>query len=214
MKPCECPEPHERRRIVLTGGPGAGKTAVLELARQAFCRHVRVFPEAAGIVYGGGFPRGTSAGGRRANQRAIFHVQHELEAVADADEAAIVLFDRGTLDGGAFWPGPGTLWESVNTTREAELAHYDVVIHLQPPTIDSGYNHQNPLRIESAAEAAAIDVRIAQEWADHPRRYIIESTSNFFVKAEQALTILRDELPACCSRNVSATMQPAVALNP
>jgi len=31
MKPCTCTLPHQRRRIVLTGGPGAGKTAVLEL---------------------------------------------------------------------------------------------------------------------------------------------------------------------------------------
>ena len=36
MIPCACNEPHDRRRIVLTGGPGAGKTAVLELIRQAF----------------------------------------------------------------------------------------------------------------------------------------------------------------------------------
>ena len=34
MKECDCREPHERRRIVLTGGPGAGKSAVLELVRQ------------------------------------------------------------------------------------------------------------------------------------------------------------------------------------
>jgi predicted ATP-binding protein involved in virulence len=41
MKPCECREPHDHRRIVLTGGPGAGKTAVLELIRQYFCSHVK-----------------------------------------------------------------------------------------------------------------------------------------------------------------------------
>jgi predicted ATPase len=32
--PCECAAVHERRRVVLTGGPGAGKTAVLELIRR------------------------------------------------------------------------------------------------------------------------------------------------------------------------------------
>lgn len=46
---------HERRRIVLTGGPGAGKTALLELIRQSFCSHVTVLPEAASIVFGGGW---------------------------------------------------------------------------------------------------------------------------------------------------------------
>ena len=57
MKPCGCAAKHRRKRIVLTGGPGAGKTAVLELVRQEFCAHVQVRPEAAGIVFGGGFPR-------------------------------------------------------------------------------------------------------------------------------------------------------------
>src|SRR6476620_6626339 len=31
MTACGCTEAHERERIVLTGGPGAGKTAVLEM---------------------------------------------------------------------------------------------------------------------------------------------------------------------------------------
>lgn len=37
MAECECSENHQPRRVVLTGGPGAGKTAVLELIRQSFC---------------------------------------------------------------------------------------------------------------------------------------------------------------------------------
>lgn len=41
MVACECKEPHDRRRVVMTGGPGAGKTAVLELIRQSFCVHVK-----------------------------------------------------------------------------------------------------------------------------------------------------------------------------
>ena len=35
--PCACVGPHPHKRIVLTGGPGAGKTAVLELVRRSFC---------------------------------------------------------------------------------------------------------------------------------------------------------------------------------
>jgi hypothetical protein len=57
MHICNCTQSHTRKRVVLTGGPGAGKTAVLELARQYFCKHVLVLPEAAGILFGGGFPR-------------------------------------------------------------------------------------------------------------------------------------------------------------
>src|SRR6185295_8814559 len=107
MIPCDCTAVHVPRRIVLTGGPGAGKTAALELIRRAsFCDHVQMLPEAAGIVFGGGFPRRRDAGGRKAAQRAIFHVQRALEEARAADNAAIVLCDRGTVDGAAYWPGP------------------------------------------------------------------------------------------------------------
>jgi hypothetical protein len=46
MRPCPCSAPHTPRRVVITGGPGAGKTAVLALTRQPFCEHVKVLPEA------------------------------------------------------------------------------------------------------------------------------------------------------------------------
>lgn len=193
---CHCPGPHQRRRIVLTGGPGAGKTAVLELVHQSFCKHVKVLPEAAGIIFGGGFPRTEEGEGLRASQRAIFYVQRELEATGDATDAAIVLCDRGTIDGSAYWPGPGDLFSAVGTTLEEQLRRYDAVIHLRTPSV--GYNHQNPLRIESQTQAAAIDAHIAQVWAGHPRRFTIEATPGFLTKATRALEILRAEMPECC----------------
>jgi predicted ATPase len=110
MVNCNCERSHEPRRIVLTGGPGAGKTAVLELVRHSFCIHVKVLPEAAGIVFGGGFPRGTGTVLRQAAQRAIFYVQRELETAADEGNPAIVLCDRGTIDGGAYWCTRGASW--------------------------------------------------------------------------------------------------------
>lgn len=186
--------PRSRRRIVLTGGPGAGKTAVLELVRQAFARRVQVLPEAAGIVFGGGFPRTGEDVCRRASQRAIFHVQRELETVADAGAQPVVLCDRGTVDGAAYWPGPDEFWPSIATTLAAELARYAVVIHLRTPSSAHGYNRGNPLRIESADEAAAIDARILDAWAGHPRRIIIPAAPDFLAKAGQAHDVIAAEL--------------------
>jgi predicted ATPase len=202
MQPCECSENHQRRRIVLTGGPGAGKTAVLELVRQYFCRHVQVLPESASILFGGGFPRVQHPAGRKAAQRAIFFVQRELEFAADGtDNPAIVLCDRGTVDGTAYWPGPDEFWQSLETTKATQLGRYDAVIHLRTPPL-AGYNRQNPLRTESAAEALAIDERIAQAWEGHPRRHFVESTADFLSKARTAVNVLRDELPPCCRRHL------------
>jgi predicted ATPase len=191
----ECAE-HVTRRIVLTGGPGAGKTAALEIIRGMVCDHVMVLREAAGIVFGGGFPRDDRVEARRATQRLIFHAQRELETVADLDGHAIVLCDRGTVDGAAYWLGPGTLWEAVGTTIERELARYATVIHLRTPLI--GYATTNPLRRETAAEAARIDERITAAWAGHPRRFVVEATASFAEKAARTLEIVRGELPECC----------------
>lgn len=197
MLRCDCAGVHEPRRVVLTGGPGAGKTAVLEVIRQAFCEHVVVLPEAAGILFSGGFPRKPHDAARRAAQRAIFHVQRELESATASMQPAVVLCDRGTVDGYAYWPGPGDFLQEVGTTLEAELARYHAVIHLRVPP-DGAYNHSNPLRLESAAEARAIDDRIARAWETHPRRVIIEPETDFLDKTAKAIEVVRGEVPACC----------------
>lgn len=202
MRPCDCINPHEPRRVVLTGGPGAGKTAVLELIRLFFCTHVKTLPEAAGIVFGGGFPRGERLEERQAAQRAIYHVQRQLECAAEGQNAAVLLCDRGTIDGAAYWTGNGDLFSSVGATLAVEIARYDTVIHLRTPTSAAAYNHRNPLRHESVEEASAIDARIAEHWATHPRRFFVESTEDFLTKASHALALLRDEVPECCRHHV------------
>lgn len=196
---CPCTKVHTPRRVVVTGGPGAGKTALLELIRQALCQHVRILPESAGVVFGGGFPREDDPVCRGAAQRAIYHVQRELEVVGDAHRPAIVLCDRGTVDGVAYWPGEAAdFWSSLGTEERLELARYDAVIHLRTPPPGRGYNHRNPLRTETPAAAAEIDARILQAWADHPRRFVVESSARFLDKATRAIEILHGELPGCC----------------
>jgi predicted ATPase len=192
--------------VVLTGGPGAGKTAVLELIRLFFCEHVHTLPEAAGIVFGGRFPRNHRPEIRRAAQRAIYHVQRELEATAGLDNPAVVLCDRGTIDCSAYWVGDGDLFTDVGTTRELELARYDAVIHLRTPTSPRAYNHDNPLRIESVVEAAEIDARILAQWDGHPRRHVVDATEDFLSKASHVLGLLRDTVPECCRHHVRTFM--------
>jgi hypothetical protein len=202
--PCACASLHQGKRIVLTGGPGAGKTAVLELVRKYFCKHVRVLPEAASILFGGGFPREESMASRKAAQRAIFHVQRQLELLVGGEGVpAITLCDRGTLDGLAYWPGAGDeMLVEVGSRRDVELAGYDAVIHLRTPSAALGYNHSNSLRVEPAVVAAEIDRRIEEAWRGHPRRFFVESKEDFLAKAADALRVLRDELPECCRGHV------------
>jgi predicted ATPase len=210
---CDCRATvHATRFVVLTGGPGAGKTAVLEIARRNFCKHVTVLPEAAGIVFGGGFWRRDTPPARRAAQRAIFCVQREIERlIIEEQETALALCDRGTVDGLAYWPdSEQAFWRDLRTSRELEHGRYAAVIHLKSPSEAVGYNHQNPLRTESAAEAQRIDDRILAAWEGHPHLYVVESTANFLDKARVALELIRRELPQCCrlhgiSMDISST---------
>ena len=198
---CACSKTtHGCRRVVLTGGPGAGKTAVLEIVKRNFCRHVAVLPEAASIIFSGGFWRRESVPARKAAQRTIFHAQRELEQLVEEEaEAAVALCDRGTLDGLAYWPDPEeSFWRDLGIRRELELKRYEAVIHLRTPSLEKGYNRSNPVRTETALQAARVDEMIARAWDGHPKRYFVESTDNFLEKARKAVELIRDELPACC----------------
>lgn len=202
MRPrCACRvDRHEPRFVAITGGPGAGKTAVLEVVQREFCDHVVVLPEAASILFRGGFPRLRSDPGRRAVQRAIYRVEVELERQArDEGRAAVVLCDRGTVDSAAYWTGPpGSLWSELGTSLETELARYDQVIHLRTPPAGNGYDTTNPLRLESPEEALALDRAILEVWAAHPARTVIDSQIDFLDKLRLAIAAIARAVPLCC----------------
>ena len=91
-----------------------------------------------------------------------------------------------------------SFWHETGTNRTLELGRYHAVIHLQTPDLSHGYNHQNPLRIESATEAQALDARILEAWDGHPNRTIVESSSDFLRKATEAILAIKVSLPDCC----------------
>jgi len=196
---CGCDVNHTPRLVVLTGGPGAGKTAVLEVLAQHACRHVLLLPEVASILWKGGFPRKDGLPLRRASQRAIVRVQHELQRYAiEEPTTALVVCDRGSLDGLAYWPGtPAEYFDDLDTTEDRELARYASVIHLQSAAREHGY-FSTAVRPESAEQAREIDRKILEAWSHHPHRTVIESEPDFLRKLDKALVLLRAQIPACC----------------
>lgn len=184
------------RFIVLTGGPGAGKTAVMEAARQIFANEVAILPEAASIVYSGGFPRNGTIPSVHAAQRAIASVQRELEQFTLDDRSApVALCDRGIADGAAYWPeGPLAFYASIGIPAVQVFARYSTVIHLRTPSLELGYNNSNPMRTESADEAIALDRRIERVWQGHPNRLVVPATETFTEKLEHVTALIRSEL--------------------
>ncbi len=188
------------RIIVLTGGPSAGKTAVLETVRRHFGHRVQVVPEAAGMLFVGGFPRRPDPVGRAAAQRAIFHVQRELEQLAlDEGHAPTLVCDRGSLDALAYWPYEhASFFEQLGTTRELECARYDTVLHLRTPPFAYGYSLQNPVRIETPEQGQLLDRLIESAWDGHPHRHFIDCQEDFLLKLNLTVQLLREEIAGRC----------------
>jgi broad-specificity NMP kinase len=91
------------RRIVLTGGPGGGKTTAADLMRRELGDRIVVVPEAATILFAGGFPRGADDMARGGDTASHHSVQHNLECVHAAHyPERLQLCDRGTIDGAAY----------------------------------------------------------------------------------------------------------------
>jgi hypothetical protein len=181
-------------RIVVTGGPGGGKTTGADMIGREFPDRVVVLKETATILFGGGFPRTGGVAARRACQRAIYRTQVELEeAVAAENPGKVLLCDRGTLDGCAYWPdGPDEFFAALGTTPEGERARYYAAIFFE--TAAAGgleMDRRNPFRIESSADAAKLDQALRAVWAEHPRFYLVQHNRSFFAKVEEAIGIFR-----------------------
>lgn len=184
---------NHRLRIVLTGGPGGGKTTAADLFRRELGDAVVMVPESATILFSGGFPRCSDVEGSQAVQRAIYHVQRELEDVVSAqNQGKILLCDRGTLDGAVYWPGgPASFCESLSTSVDAELARYDAVIFFESAAVGGlSVSSGNPVRIETLEEAAALDRRLHDLWSAHPRFAVVPHNPSFFKKITFGLATL------------------------
>lgn len=183
----------ERCRIVLTGGPGGGKTTAADLFRREIGDRVVIVPEAATLLFQGGFPRSADPHARRCAQSAIYHVQRRLEDVQAAlFPGRTLLCDRGTIDGAVYWPGqPHDYFNAVNSSLEAELARYDAVIFFESAacggvSIEGG----NPIRNETLAEAARLDGKLRTLWSRHPRFILVPHNASFFKKISFGLAAL------------------------
>ncbi|MFP5519542.1 MAG: ATP-binding protein [Bdellovibrionia bacterium] len=180
-------------KIAITGGPSGGKTTLIEALKKELGPQCAVVPEAASILYKGGYPRSRSVVALMHTQKAIYYTQRELEAqiISDYDQRLVVC-DRGSLDAEAYWPKESELsfFEAVNSTRNQELARYDWVLHLDTASQDF-YDTSNPIRLESYHEAMDLNERIKKAWNGHPKRIVIGQNSDFLSKMMTSLAVIR-----------------------
>jgi len=174
-------------RIVLTGGPGSGKSSLMQLLRQELGDRLHCVPEVATIVIAqvGVKPPVGDPVGMKKFQRTIYRVQRGFETVSDLQAARdgkqALLLDRGALDSAAYMDGGVAEFERVcRTDRAHEHSNYDLVICLATPPrkVYEANRTNNPARSEDYALAKKLGKSIRAVWGGHPAfRHIGEGVS-------------------------------------
>lgn len=171
------------KRIVLTGGPGGGKSTLIRelLHDPIWADQIATLPEAISLMSGVGIsPK------ERLFQRLMVNFQIALEdslSNALVDSAInTILCHRGSLDPLAYWLDRGWLYEDfftfTNTTPETHYRRYDAVIHLVTAA-DGAIEHYTSWpkshRKEKIEDADRLDSLLYEVWRHHPAYYRIDN---------------------------------------
>ncbi len=195
------------KKIVLTGGPCAGKTTVLDVLRQRFAGQVLVVPEVASILLSGGFPVpgkdvNWSPEWQKAFQSAILSVQIQVENVYELkgiqEKINLLICDRGILDGAAYTPGGlDAFCKFYRIPLKEALGRYSAVIHLESlavgnPELYGKTNNSN--RFEALTEAQKLEYSARQVWKSHPRFCFVNCKRGIEGKISKAIEIVKNFL--------------------
>jgi predicted ATPase len=191
-------------RIVLTGGPGGGKTTALDLIRRELGEEVVVVPETATILFTGGFPRRDESEACRSAQKAIYHVQKNMEDIQHSVYPnRVLLCDRGTIDGAAYWPdGEDSFFNSLHSSYEDELKRYDAVLFFETAAVgDISIEGGNPARTESNKQAVELNNKLRKIWEQHNCFKYIPHQKSFFGKLQLAVESIKEVIETLNQKN-------------
>ena len=172
-------------QVVVTGGPGGGKTTALDLFRRELRHKIAVVPEAATLLFSGGITRSDNEQTLRMIQKTIFQLQKNLEEIHKRQfPDRLLVCDRGSLDGLAYWPGTESdFFKDVNSTFDHEIARYDAVIFFESAAATGhDISSNNPVRNESSEQAVQLDKKLQKIWSRHPHFYFVGTSESFVRK--------------------------------
>ena len=188
-------------RIVITGGPCAGKTTAKSWIQNAFTEkgyRVLFVDETATQLSNGGAPWKYTRNNREYQYRvtqlmlAKEEVFTEIARTFEADKILVVC-DRGALDNRAYVNDEEFQYvlEKLGTNEVELRDHYDAVFHLVTAAkgAEQFYTYaNNAARYETPEEAIRVDEGLISAWTGHPHLRIIDNRYDFDKKMLMLLT--------------------------
>ncbi len=187
-------------KIVITGGPCAGKTTAMSWIQNAFTqkgyRVLFVAETATELITGGIAPWTCRTNGEF--QKQLVQLQQEKEKIyeqaariMDCDKVLIVC-DRGALDNKAYMNDQefAAVLDHLRTNETLLRDTYDAVFHLV--TAAKGAEEfyttaNNTARTETTEEAAALDDQLINAWTGHPHLRVIDNSTDFEEKMKRLI---------------------------
>ena len=192
-------------RIVLTGGPAAGKTTLISRILKEFKKEdgwrVIIIPETATeLISGFGIkPFGDCVTMEQFQYFVISDQLHKEQLALHAAELVpenkvLIVYDRAVLDDKAYITDEqvrDTL-AYFGKTEDDVLRGYDAVLHLVSCAkgAEFAYNFGNAARYESVEVAREKDDLTLRAWSRHPNLRIIDNSVNFDEKINRAMAAI------------------------
>lgn len=187
-------------KIVLTGGPCAGKTTALTWISNYFSKRgytVLFVPETATELITNGVAPWTCGTNYEYQtfqarlQKIKEQIFEEASKTMKTDKVLIVC-DRGMLDNKAYMKEVEfkRLLKEIGSNETKERDSYDAIFHLVSAAKGKEEVYtlaNNTARTESIAEAKKLDDKIIHAWTGHPHFRIIDNSTDFEQKLERLL---------------------------
>ena len=194
-------------KIVITGGPCAGKTTGLSRIQNEFTKlgyTVLFVPETATELINGGISP-SSCSSNIDFQKCLLSLQAKKEHIFEqaaknmkADKILIIC-DRGLMDNKAYMEESefNELCKEMQTDVVSLRDRYDAVFHLVTAAKGASEYYtteNNAARSETPKQAAILDDKLIAAWAGHPHLRVIDNSSDFERKMINLIAEIRSFL--------------------
>lgn len=194
------------KKIVLTGGPGAGKSTSIETIKEYLESEgylVYIVPEAATELDECGIDRTKMSTYDFQNIVLTYQIEREkvfetITKLSNIEKDVILLYDRGLLDSKVYTKDDEEFDELIklrNINEQDILDRYDLVIFLETAAKIGAYTKENnKARKENVIEAIENDDKTFDVWKNHRNIKKIHAEHEFKIKKQNIIKVIKDNL--------------------